>query len=303
MNLPEDDVHVSAQDSAAPVRLRSWAPVVTAWAVALSAVAWWLVRVPVPVIREQLTALQFWSLEIRVVIAVVCGLGMARDLARELDRRDVLSMAMLAAAALTLTISGGAPHAPHLLRRADLPGDWAEPLGPQARADVQRRDGRARPAAVLERPIQQAAVRVPSRPEPGVPRLRRSPGNRLRGQRPGDGGDRLCGVSAHAAAVRRCHRGVLLGAVDHAHAPATGVVGHRRGRTDGLARLRRGARGGGAGAPFRSPCRAGRGGWPCGLRRAVPSRVPAHPGRGGGCWCGGEGQAPSLALRSGGPGC
>ena len=53
-----------------------------------------------------------------------------------------------------------AAHQPHLLRRADLPGHRAEPDRPEARADVQRRHGRVRAAAVLAQRIQQAAERL-----------------------------------------------------------------------------------------------------------------------------------------------
>jgi 4-amino-4-deoxy-L-arabinose transferase-like glycosyltransferase len=103
VTLTERDPSVQPRDGGARVPLRSWAAVGAAWAVAVSALAWWLTRVPVPAIRAQLTVLQFWSLEIGLVIGVVCGLRLARDLWRALDRRDVAAMATLAGAALMLT--------------------------------------------------------------------------------------------------------------------------------------------------------------------------------------------------------
>lgn len=93
-----------ATDGGAPSGARAWAAVVAAWVVALSALAWWLLRVPVPVVRQQLETLQFWSLEICVVVAVACGLRLARELAHGLDRRDLLAMAAVGTAALALTV-------------------------------------------------------------------------------------------------------------------------------------------------------------------------------------------------------
>ena len=84
-----------------------------------------------------------------------------------------------------------APHEPHLLRRTDLPEHRPEPLGPEAGADVQRRRGRVRPAAMLQRGIQQTAVCLPAPAERPLSRVRRFGIDRLRVQRRGDGPDGL----------------------------------------------------------------------------------------------------------------
>ena len=103
-------------------------------------------------------------------------------------------MAMLAAA-------GGRPHAlrrsahePHLLRRADLPEHRPEPGGPEAGAGLQRRQRGVRPAAVRERRIQQAAVRLPAPAEPRLSAVRRARRDGVRGERRGDGARRSCAV-------------------------------------------------------------------------------------------------------------
>jgi 4-amino-4-deoxy-L-arabinose transferase-like glycosyltransferase len=77
---------------------------IAAWILTAAALSAWLVRTPGPFLREQLKAWQFWSLEICVVVGVVLGAGILREMWRGLDRRDVLGLVGLAAVAVALTV-------------------------------------------------------------------------------------------------------------------------------------------------------------------------------------------------------
>lgn len=63
----------------------------------------WL-RIPGPFLREQLKALQFWSLEICVALVAVTGCLVLREVRRDLSRRDAARLTIVAAAALALTL-------------------------------------------------------------------------------------------------------------------------------------------------------------------------------------------------------
>ena len=82
---------------------RTWILAGVAWLSLLAALAFWL-RTPLPVLREQLKTLQFWSLEICFVLVVCFGALVLRQVWRELHRGDTLRMAMLVAAAVALTV-------------------------------------------------------------------------------------------------------------------------------------------------------------------------------------------------------
>jgi 4-amino-4-deoxy-L-arabinose transferase-like glycosyltransferase len=82
---------------------RTWAALALGWVSLLALLAWWL-RTPGPVLREQLKTLQFWSLETCLILLAATGLMVFRDLRLELDRRDASRLAVLAAAALVLTL-------------------------------------------------------------------------------------------------------------------------------------------------------------------------------------------------------
>jgi Dolichyl-phosphate-mannose-protein mannosyltransferase len=64
----------------------------------------WL-RTPTATLREQLKSLQFWSLEVCLVLAVGLGSLIVRDLVRQLNRRDAIRIGVLAACATVLTLS------------------------------------------------------------------------------------------------------------------------------------------------------------------------------------------------------
>jgi hypothetical protein len=82
--------------------------VALAWVVSLAVLLAWVLRTPAPSLREQLKILQFWSLETCVLLGLVIGAAVLRDLARVLDRRDIQLVTLLLAVALGLTV-GVAP--------------------------------------------------------------------------------------------------------------------------------------------------------------------------------------------------
>ena len=63
----------------------------------------WLVRAPIPLLRDALRHLQFWSLEICVAALAVTGIATLREL-RVLERTDYRRLASLCALALVLTL-------------------------------------------------------------------------------------------------------------------------------------------------------------------------------------------------------
>ncbi len=83
---------------------RRLATVLAAWIVCLGGLAAWTLLTPVPLLRQQLSVLQFWSLEICTVAVLVVSLLMVRDLAHVIDRRDV-AMALPLALGLALTVA------------------------------------------------------------------------------------------------------------------------------------------------------------------------------------------------------
>jgi len=86
----------------------AWAAVASAWVLYLVALLTWVLRTPASSLREQLTILQFWSLETCVVLGGALSVVVVWHLARRLDRDDVFKMTMLTAAAVGLTL-GVAP--------------------------------------------------------------------------------------------------------------------------------------------------------------------------------------------------
>jgi 4-amino-4-deoxy-L-arabinose transferase-like glycosyltransferase len=73
------------------------------WLSLLVALAVWL-RTPAPILREQLKTLQFWSLEISLALVLGLGFLVLHEVRRHLNRTDAWRLAILAAAALTLTL-------------------------------------------------------------------------------------------------------------------------------------------------------------------------------------------------------
>jgi 4-amino-4-deoxy-L-arabinose transferase-like glycosyltransferase len=73
------------------------------WLSVVVTLAVWL-RTPAPLLREQLKTLQFWSLEIGLALVLGLGFLVLREVRRHLHRTDAWRLAILAAAALTLTL-------------------------------------------------------------------------------------------------------------------------------------------------------------------------------------------------------
>jgi 4-amino-4-deoxy-L-arabinose transferase-like glycosyltransferase len=82
---------------------RTWILLSAGWLAVLTALAIWL-RTPTPVLREQLRVMQFWSLEICLVLVVALVGLVVRDVLRTLQRSDVFRMIVLAALAAALTL-------------------------------------------------------------------------------------------------------------------------------------------------------------------------------------------------------
>lgn len=90
-------------DPPGPVR-RAWVIVASAWAVAVAALLAWVLSTPAASLREELTVLQFWSLEICVFLGLAVSTAVLPVLSGLLDRRDLLRMAALTALAVGLTV-------------------------------------------------------------------------------------------------------------------------------------------------------------------------------------------------------
>jgi hypothetical protein len=83
---------------------RTWVAVALAWAVSIGALAAWLLGTSTGTLREHLKVGQFWSLELCLFLGVICGAWILKGVFRELDRADFTRMAILAVAAISLTV-------------------------------------------------------------------------------------------------------------------------------------------------------------------------------------------------------
>src|SRR4029078_3918583 len=86
-----------------PATRRTWILLGAGWLGVIVALALWL-RTPGSELREQLRSIQFWSLETCLATGVALGAGVLGQIRRRLDRRDTLYLAILAAAALAVTL-------------------------------------------------------------------------------------------------------------------------------------------------------------------------------------------------------
>ncbi len=95
-----------------PGRLRrsiaGWPALIAAWLTVLAALVSWIALTPAETLRRHLGAAQFWSLEVGALLAAVCIVAIARDVVRQLDRRDLGVLAAVGGLALVLTL-GVAP--------------------------------------------------------------------------------------------------------------------------------------------------------------------------------------------------
>jgi hypothetical protein len=83
---------------------RAWLAVGAAWLGSLALLALWLRGTNAGTLREQLKVLQFWSLEVCVLLALVVAIGAIATARVNLTRRDGLWMGGLAAFAVVLTL-------------------------------------------------------------------------------------------------------------------------------------------------------------------------------------------------------
>ena len=74
------------------------------WVAVVAALLTWVLGTPPAALREQLKILQFWSLETCVFLGLAVSTAVLEDLRGLLDRRDILSMALLMALAVGLTV-------------------------------------------------------------------------------------------------------------------------------------------------------------------------------------------------------
>lgn len=86
-----------------PASRSTWALLIAGWLALLVALVIWL-QTPLQQLREQLRGLQFWSLEICLVLGLSLGSVVLMEIRRRLNRRDAWRLSILAAAAVALTL-------------------------------------------------------------------------------------------------------------------------------------------------------------------------------------------------------
>jgi Dolichyl-phosphate-mannose-protein mannosyltransferase len=84
---------------------RAWPAAGSVAALVVGALLVWLLRTPVPALRAQLWALQFWSLEACVFVGLAVAAAVLHELMRTLDRRDIVAALLLGAVAGCLTLT------------------------------------------------------------------------------------------------------------------------------------------------------------------------------------------------------
>jgi hypothetical protein len=82
----------------------AWIAVALAWIVTVAALLIWLYGTSTGDLREQLKSWQFWSLDFCVFLGLLFGVEIFKQLSRELDKGDVVRMAVLAIIAIGLTV-------------------------------------------------------------------------------------------------------------------------------------------------------------------------------------------------------
>jgi 4-amino-4-deoxy-L-arabinose transferase-like glycosyltransferase len=92
-------------DARRPSRRRDLVAVAVSTAAGLAALLAWTVWTPVPVLRQQLTILQWWSLESCVALGLALSVFLLREMTTAITRRDVLAMALPLVVGLVLTLA------------------------------------------------------------------------------------------------------------------------------------------------------------------------------------------------------
>ena len=82
----------------------TWLALIGVWAGFAITLVVWMSRTPLPILREQLKVLQFWSLELCVVLAAGAVFLIAGEVWRQVGRDHGLRILVLAAVALLLTV-------------------------------------------------------------------------------------------------------------------------------------------------------------------------------------------------------
>ena len=83
---------------------RAWVGVVLAWALCAGALAAWLLGTSTGTLREHLKVSQFWSLELCLFLAVICGAAVVKGVLRDIDRTDIAGMAVVALVGAGVTL-------------------------------------------------------------------------------------------------------------------------------------------------------------------------------------------------------
>src|SRR5262249_2485425 len=84
---------------------RAWAAAGVAISLAAGGLLFWLARTPVPLLRSQVSGLQFWSLEACVFLGLAVAAAVAQEMTGAIDRRDVAWSLALGAIAAVLTLT------------------------------------------------------------------------------------------------------------------------------------------------------------------------------------------------------
>src|SRR5262249_45676961 len=84
---------------------RAWAAAGVAISLAAGGLLFWLARTPVPLLRSQVSGLQFWSLEAVVFPGLAVAAAVAQEMAGAIDRRDLAWSLTLGAIAAVLTLT------------------------------------------------------------------------------------------------------------------------------------------------------------------------------------------------------
>jgi hypothetical protein len=83
---------------------RAWVAVALAWALVAGVLGAWLLGTSTGTLREHLKVSQFWSLELCLFLAVICGAGIVKSVLRGLDRTDFARMGIVALVGTGLTL-------------------------------------------------------------------------------------------------------------------------------------------------------------------------------------------------------
>jgi hypothetical protein len=83
-------------------------PVAAAWTVFLGLLLAWTLWTPIPVLRQQLSVLQFWSLEISVALGLVVSVVVVKDALKRVEKRHLpgVLVPLLVGIGLTVGVAG-----------------------------------------------------------------------------------------------------------------------------------------------------------------------------------------------------